>query len=275
MHNEEFEQTPQAHLSGQGCSKCSKKYKMNEVEFIDECKIVHGNKYDYSKVSYDKKLEKIIIVCKIHGEFEQLAYSHITGKGCRYCSGNYKSNTEEFIEKAIKIHGNKYDYSKVNYTKAINKVIIICKKHGEFKQTPNTHLCGSGCTKCNSSFSKAQIQWLEFISKLNNINIQHVINRGEFRIPSTRYLADGYCEETNTIFEYHGDYYHGNPKIFKPEEINKLCKLTHGELYQKTLEKEQKIKELGYNLVIIWESDWKKINKSISILQKKFRKCKN
>ena len=275
MHNEEFEQTPQAHLAGQGCSKCSKKYKMNEVEFIDECKIVHGDKYDYSKVSYVKKLEKIIIFCKIHGKFEQLAYSHIKGQGCIYCSGNYKSNTEEFIKKAIKIHNNKYDYSKVDYYTAINNVIIICKEHGEFKQTPNTHLNGSGCQKCYSNFSKMQIQWLELLSKLYNINIQHSLNTGEFKINNTRYKADGYCKETNTIYEFHGDFWHGNPKIYKPEELNDCSKKTYGELYQKTLEKEQKIKELGYNLKVMWESDWNKINKSIKKLQKKFKTCKD
>jgi hypothetical protein len=197
------------------------------------------------------------------------------GSGCRYCSGNYQSNTEEFIEKSIKIHGDKYDYSKVNYYKAINNVIIICKEHGKFNQTPNTHLNGSGCPKCYSNYSKVQIQWLEFLEKYYNISIQHAMNEGEFRVPNTRYSADGYCEETNTIYEFHGDYFHGNPKIFKSEEINKLCKATHGELYHKTLEKEQKIKELGFNLIVMWESDWIKINKAIKYFQSKFKLLSN
>lgn len=97
------------------------------------------------------------------------------------------------------------------------------------------------------------------------------MNDGEYKIPTTRYRADGYCEETNTIYEFHGDYFHGNPKRFDPEEENKLCNATHGELYQKTLQKEQKIRNLGYNLVVMWESDWININKSIKTLQNKFR----
>jgi len=60
-------------------------------------------------------------------------------------------NTEEFIEKAKEVHGDRYDYSKVNYKNAKEKVIILCKKHGEFLQNSHNHLCGNGCPKCNLS----------------------------------------------------------------------------------------------------------------------------
>ena len=70
---------------------------------------------------------------------------------------------------------------------------------------------------------------------------------------------DGYCKEINTIYEYHGDYWHGNPKIYSCDTINKITKTTMGELYKKTVERERKIKELGYNLVVMWEIDWKQI----------------
>ena len=97
------------------------------------------------------------------------------------------------------------------------------------------------------------------------------MNECEFRIPTTRYLADGYCKETNTIYEFHGDYFHGNPKIYLEKDKNDVCNKTMGYLYKKTLEREQKIKELGFNLEVMWESNWNKINKSISILQKKYK----
>ena len=115
-----------------------------------------------------------------------------------------------------------------------------------------------------------QILWLNFLSKFHNIYIQHAINDGEYLIPTTNYKADGYCKETNTIYEFHGDYWHGNPKIYKGNEINKITNCTYNELYEKTLIKENKIKELGYNLETIWENDWKKINKCIKIIQRKF-----
>ena len=104
-----------------------------------------------------------------------------------------------------------------------------------------------------------------------NINIQHAINGIEYTILKTNYKADGYCKETNTIYEFHGDFWHGNPKKYRSDDINKITKCTFGILYEKTMQKEKTIKELGYNLVVMWESDWNKINKSIRCLQRKFR----
>ncbi len=97
-------------------------------------------------------------------------------------------------------------------------------------------------------------------------------NGGEYKIPNTNFKADGYCKKTNTIFEFHGDFWHGNPNKYNPNEINKVTKCTFGELYKKTLVKEKKIKKLGYNIVKMWESDWIKLIKVVRILQKKFRK---
>jgi len=122
--------------------------KITTEEFIKKAKSVHGDKYDYSKVDYVNNSTKISINCPIHGEFEQRPNDHLSGKGCSKCSGVCKSTTEEFILKVKAIHGNKYDYSKVDYANAHKKVIIICPKHGEFKQEPNSHLRSVGCPKC-------------------------------------------------------------------------------------------------------------------------------
>ncbi len=277
----EFKQTPNDHLSNYGCPICgylfgSIKQRSNTEEFIKKAILIHKNKYDYSKVNYINNTDKVFIICKLHGEFKQGPNTHLSGCGCTKCgiiisSDAKKLNNEEFLKRSISIHGDKYNYSKVEYIGNKYKVNIICKKHGEFLQTPSSHYNGSGCPRCTKQFSKPQIQWLELLEKLNNIKIQHAMNDVEYKIPTTRYRADGYCEETNTIYEFHGDYFHGNPKIFDSEEENKLCNATHGELYQKTLKKEQKIRDLGYNLVVMWESDWIKINKSIRTLQYKFR----
>jgi hypothetical protein len=268
----EFLQKPESHLAGNGCQKCSCRYRPNTKEFIEKCKKIHNDKYCYDNVNYVKNNIKVIIVCELHGEFSQTPQSHLAGNGCPRCKKNYKSDTKDFIRKCKEVHSSKYDYSIVEYIKSDVKVNIICKLHGGFSQTPHSHLGGTDCPKCaNSGFSKPQIQWLEFLSKLNNTYIQHIMNEGEFKIPTTRYRADGYCEETNTVYEFHGDYFHGNPKIYKPEELNTLCNTTHGKLYESTVKKEEKIKKLGFNLVIIWESDWNTINKSIAIFQKRVR----
>jgi G:T-mismatch repair DNA endonuclease (very short patch repair protein) len=279
----EFKQTPQTHLSGSGCNKCGKissslKQRSTTEDFVSKATIIHDNKFDYSKVNYINTKTKVIIICKIHGDFEQTPTEHLSGCGCYTCGRintalKQKSSTEEFISKANIIHNNSYVYEKVNYNTAREKVIIICKTHGEFQQIPDSHLRGIGCPNCRPNYSKKQIEWLNLLSKLNNINIQHAMNGIEFTIPSTKYKADGYCENTNTIYEFHGDLWHGNPKLFKPNDTSYFG-VKYGKLYKKTLEREKLIKDLGYNLVVMWEYDWNKINKSVKILQRKFRNSK-
>ena len=154
----EFEQLPYCHLKGQNCKKCiiiqqSKKRTNTTETFIKLAKKVHGNKYDYSLVNYINARTKVIIICKIHGQFKQMADSHLSRCGCKNCgnenekSKSKKTNTE-FIDQAKQIHNFKYDYSLVKYISSKNKIIIICKIHGEFQQKPNHHLSGQGCPGC-------------------------------------------------------------------------------------------------------------------------------
>lgn len=143
----DFIQSPTNHLKG-GCVKCGGRLRLTTEEFIGRSKIIHDNKYDYSKVNYITNTTKVTIICPIHGEFKQQPTKHMDDKnGCPKCSGSYM-DTKFFIEKANIKHNNLYNYSKVNYVKATEKVIIICSEHGEFQQTPNSHLNGSGCPKC-------------------------------------------------------------------------------------------------------------------------------
>lgn len=120
---------------------------MKKEKFIEKAKKVHGNKYDYSMVEYVNNTTKVCIICPKHGEFWQRPHSHLRGSGCNMCSNKIPS-TVEFIEKAKKVHGDKYDYSKVEYVNAKTKICIICHKHGEFWQLPNSHLNGQGCKAC-------------------------------------------------------------------------------------------------------------------------------
>ena len=123
--------------------------KKTTEQFIKEAIAKHGeNKYDYSKVVYTKKDNKIIITCKTHGDFEQCTNSHLLGYGCQKCGGNYRYDTNDFIEKSKLIHGDTYDYSLTNYKNNQTKVIINCKTHGSFDQKPNNHLQGNGCPNC-------------------------------------------------------------------------------------------------------------------------------
>jgi hypothetical protein len=149
----DFKQSPCDHIMGSGCQKCSiltcaNGRKSNTTDFIDKTKKIHGDLYDYSKSEYVSSYKKLIIICKIHGEFYQAPTNHLSGKGCDVCGGSKRLDTNGFIEKAIKKQGELYDYSKVKYVKAINNVTIICKIHGEYQQTPSSHLAGHGCQLC-------------------------------------------------------------------------------------------------------------------------------
>ena len=150
----EFLQTPSNHLSGKGCPKCKadktrERLILSKEGFIKKARLVHGNKYDYSKVEYVNNITKVCIICPEHGEVWQTPNHHLSGCGCHKCGGEKQTSTKEkFIKKAKEIHGDKYDYSKVDYSNAHTKVCIICPNHGEFWQTPNNHLRGHGCPKC-------------------------------------------------------------------------------------------------------------------------------
>jgi len=140
--------------------------------FIKKAKYVHGDTYDYSSVEYKKAKEKVIIVCKDHGNFIQSPNKHLNGQGCPKCGKLSTKNKQSlgsniFIVKAKEIHGNKYDYSKVEYINNRTKVIIICPIHGDFEQTPKEHLKGSGCSKCgeNSRVAKRKDTAESFVKK--------------------------------------------------------------------------------------------------------------
>jgi Fe-S cluster biogenesis protein NfuA len=159
----EFEQVAGTHLNGSKCKLCPRK-KSNTEKFIEKARKVHGDKYDYSLVEYIGCKDKVKIICPEHGVFEQVASNHLSG-GCANCPRK-KSTTEKFIKKAIKLHGDKYDYSLVNYISAVDKVQIICAEHGVFEQVASTHLSGSGCVKC----SKNVITKKQFIEKAREVH---------------------------------------------------------------------------------------------------------
>jgi hypothetical protein len=151
----EFEQLPKFHLRGSNCPSCSGKKKKTNDEFIEQAKLVHGTKYDYSKVDYKGTDKPVTIICPLHGEFEQTPSSHINGRGCRKCGiestvQKQTKGKDKFIEQAKSIHGNEYNYSKVDYENNSTPVEIICPKHGPFLQRPSHHLHGSICPICSN-----------------------------------------------------------------------------------------------------------------------------
>ena len=175
----EFWQTPNSHLNGRGCPKCGKVTVKNKLLktrefFIEKAKEIHGNKYDYSKVEYKNNKTKVCIICPEHGEFFISPSNHISKynkNGCPKCAGK-NLNNEEIIRRFKEVHGNKYDYSKVEYVDSKTKVCIICPEHGEFWQTPNSHLKGRGCPKCGiiklkKTFTRTSEQFIQEAKKIH------------------------------------------------------------------------------------------------------------
>lgn len=132
---------------------------LNTEKFIAKAIAKHGDRYDYSKSVYITAKEKLIVICKTHGEFMQEAHSHIAGRGCNLCA---RRNLElSFEQEAREIHGDCYDYSLVDYERSNKKVKIICKKHGLFEQTPSNHLMGKRCSLCAFK-SRAKLKTFPF-----------------------------------------------------------------------------------------------------------------
>ena len=148
--------------------------RLTTEEFIERAKIIHDNKYDYSKTEYKNNTHKVCIICPIHGEFWQTPAAHLRGQKCPKCAHrSTKYTTEEWVEEAKKVHGDKYDYSKVEYIGNHVKICIICKEHGEFWQDPAAHLQGQGCPKCADIFNglnrlMGKDKFIEKSNKLHN-----------------------------------------------------------------------------------------------------------
>ena len=111
--------------------------KSTKEEFIKKAELIHNGKYDYSNVEYVNSQTKVSIICPIHGKFLQTPAMHLSGNGCPKCKAQKQGNiqrkkVEDFVNEAKEIHGDKYDYSKVNYKNTHDKVCILCPKHGEF-----------------------------------------------------------------------------------------------------------------------------------------------
>jgi hypothetical protein len=227
----EFEITPNDHLSkGVGCNKCnnagvSKKNNLGKI-IIDKFNIKHNNFYDYSLVKYNGTDSNINIICPLHGIFEQKPHHHLTGHGCQECKNVKKLTNEKFIEKSKIIHGDKYDYSLVEYINNRNKLKIICQIHGEFNVTSNDHLSKKvGCPTCKES--KGEIQIRQYL--IEN-NIKFIPQKRFYECRNINPLPfDFYLPDLNMCIEYDGEqhfeiipHWGGSDGLIKIEKKDKI-----------------------------------------------------
>lgn len=248
----EFWQSPSGHINGEGCPKCSNHYQYTIEEWIERFKNVHGDKYDYSillKEGFDK--DKFNVICHKHGVFKTSKDRHLIGRGCPLCgreSAKLKnlSDTEEFIKKAKKIHGNKYDYSKVEYINARTKVCIICPIHGEFWQKPMLHLSGCGCGRCNSSklenemsnYLIKKVIHFEYNKKFRWLGKQHL----DFYFPEYNIAVE--CQGKQHFIGWNCDKEELEKQIISDQKKYELCKLHNIKIFYYA--KKEDIKDVSY-----------------------------
>jgi hypothetical protein len=168
-----FLQSPDKHLSGQGCRVCQGYVSLTQDSFLERTKNIHGDKYNYVKTIIKSNKDKVEIICNEHGSFFQLPSNHLNGQGCPLCAKNSRKisqrySKEQFIESAIKVHDNKYDYCKVDYVNSQTKIEIICPIHGSFQMKANSHSNGQGCPKCGREVVKDKITlvYTEFLKRV-------------------------------------------------------------------------------------------------------------
>jgi hypothetical protein len=246
-----------------GCLSCKKDairkaQVFTQEEFISRAKKVHGDYYDYSKVVYLNSTSKVIIVCPKHGEFKQSPQGHyLAGRCCPKCGyKSLKTSQTEWINKASQVHYNKYSYNNVDYINNYTPVSVTCPMHGDFSVMPKTHTIEQrGCPECyRGNASYKEIAWLDYLG------IPFSQRQVKFKVDNKLYLADAKVD--NIVYEFWGDFWHGNPKLYAADQINGVCSKTFGELYQATQQKRLNIINAGYTLIEIWESDWSDLNLS-------------
>lgn len=206
-----FEQSPDAHINqNAGCPKCSNNKKLDREYFIEKVTETHNGKYSYENVVYVDRFTNVEIVCPIHGIFLQKPREHLVGKGCQKCADvdriiSNRGTLENFIRNARNVHGDKYTYDdQCVYVNCETKLKIFCNipKHGYFKQTPDSHISGSGCPKCRSSRGEGVINdYLASNSIYNIPQFSFVDCRNKYPLPFDFYIE---CDNNFGLIEFQG-----------------------------------------------------------------------
>lgn len=220
----EFSKIPSYLFNGDGCAKCRFDIRKANGETVRAPEVFFKNvKLRSPNLSFNNSVFKghndpIIVTCQKHGEFiVNEARNLLRHEQCELCSQESKIN--HFINRSKEIHGDRYDYSKINSYYSKHKLTIICKKHGEFLMKPGSHLNGKGCSKCSKSRGETYIEL--FLSRSGVRFVQEMIFLDCKDKKPLRF--DFYLPDYNTCIEFDG-YWHFNPHPSDPSQFDKVLR---------------------------------------------------
>lgn len=262
-----------------GCPTCRKlkagaRLTTTQSEFLEQLQN-RNIQYPYKLIFlltgeiYKSRKEKLSFRCNKNHVWSTSPDAILSGSGCPICGTQLTAQKraithEEFLNRLANRnleYNDKpaYLYKDQKYTNNKIKLKFTCDKGHVWTSLPDNTIRGSGCPICaRKTFSQVAINWINSVELKDNIKIQTALSEcKEYRIPGTKFKVDGFCKETNTVYEFYGDYWHGNPKIYNPLDTNKVNYKPFGVLYTNTIQRETKIRKLGYNIVTMWESDYR------------------
>jgi hypothetical protein len=251
-NNHNFFQAIKKRTIGMGCSYCCGQLPSEENNLSLNLKLCGqwSSKNILTPKDYTLNSgKKVLWVCEKGHEWSAAIYTR-KDHGCPYCTGRLPSK-ENNLSLNLKLCG-EWDYEKnrltpKDYTLNCNKKVWwVCEKNHRWGATIANRNNGTDCPHCSKSISKPSQHWLDKL----NVKIR------EYKIPYTNYIVDGYDPETNIVYEFYGDFWHGNPSLYQRDDINPMIKKAFGELYDETIKRENILKLMGFKIITIWESDF-------------------
>lgn len=207
----------------------------------------NGSPTDY----LPKSNKKVWWKCKDGHEWEaKILNRTVNNSNCPYCSGTIVSKCNSFGESFPELleewDDNRSPFKIHPYSS--KKVWWKCKNNHKWQATVNHRSNGSGCPKCSNRVSKKSQKWLDMLKISNKFREKYI------KIEGKKFYFDALKD--NVVYEFYGDYWHGNPKVFNENDLNPHVGLTYGELYKNTTKREILLKKHGFKMVSIWEKDW-------------------
>lgn len=262
----EFVKKPRALVKQKiGCPRCAHQantdaLSRSEETFLLLVKKLYGDRFIFhpsedQRYTNGSVISRTCLKCNV--KRDQPIGSLLAGNACPVCSGRVKYTTETFIEKSKKIWGeSEFDYTQVSYVHNHFPVTLTCKKGHTFQSQPANHFNKKGCAECavKKFVSAGETEWLDSLSiPKENRNVRINVENQQLNVDA---LING------TIYEYYGDFWHGNLRRFHPDNVNVYSGMTMQEHYDHTLAREQLLRNAGYVVVTMWEFDWIKFRKT-------------